>query len=119
MHPTTRTVLTLATVLAATPALADGLVVRPLEHSSWTESVADLQRDANSEKRVIHVTVRDDMGRALPCGGYVLRLDAVAPAHVSETLKARRMPSASRGPMLGGSNTRKAGSVRATWNFLR
>lgn len=78
MRSTPRSVLALATALCAGPALADGLVVHPLEHNSWTESVAALQRDASSEGRVIHVAVRDDAGRTLPCGGYTLRLDPVA-----------------------------------------
>jgi hypothetical protein len=66
----------LVVALAATSARADALRIETLEDHTWPASVAALQKDRDSEGRVVHVVVKDGDGARLHCGTYAVGLDA-------------------------------------------
>ncbi len=52
------------------------LRVATIEHGSWPETIAALQRDVRSQGTSVHVIVFDESSRLAPCGRYSLALDA-------------------------------------------
>jgi hypothetical protein len=77
MRPLAVFALAATVVASASAAHADGLVVYSREFGSWTESIARLERATASGGQLLHVGVRDDASRPLPCGAYRLVLDSV------------------------------------------